>query len=794
VVGWVAAITDITERKRAEPRLEVQYAVSRVLAESPTLPDATPRIIQAICEHAGWDTGAIWEVDRGGNCLRCVEFWHRHSVAIQAFEAETRRRTFAPGIGLPGRVWSSGKSAWISDDTKDDNFPRASVALQDGLHAGVCFPITLGGSVLGVLECFSREIREPDEAFLQMLTSIGSQLGQFLERKRAEEELRESEERFHTMADAAPVLVWMSGTDKRCTYFNKRWLDFTGRTLEQEMGDGWAEGVHSDDMERCLDTYVRSFDARQEFEMEYRLRRYDGEHRWILDHGVPLFASPGQFVGYIGSCIDITERKQAAEQLEQRVQERTAELRRAHAALAENEQRLRSILDHSPAVIFLKDMQGHYLEVNRQFEQLFGLARHQVLGKTDDEIFPQAQAAAFRANDAEVLRAGRAIAFEEAALYLDGPHTNIVSKFPLRNAQGVIFAIGGIATDITERREREAMLTMLFDQSPDAIVVADASERIVRVNKQEEALFGYAAEELVGQPIDVLMPERFVGLHCRRYGEYFTAPRVRLMGSATELYGRRKDGSEFPVDIMLGPLHAPGGVMVMAVIRDITERKRLVNEIVEISERERQRFGQELHDALGQILTGVTFMSVGLEQQLRKQARPEAATAARIAKRIIQAQHSAHNLATELFPTELKRQGMIGALRQLVSDIEEMFEISGRFESNRRAVRLTDDLTALHLFRIAQEAVSNAVKHGKCKHLSVTLTASNEAITLRVHNDGVGMRAPALQRGDMGLGIMQHRASRIGATLDLQSVPGKGTTVICSLKVANSVKTKRRNR
>ena len=176
-------------------------------------------------------------------------------------------------------------------------------------------------------------------------------------RKIAEEELRESEERFRTVANAAPVMIWMSGPDKLCTFFNKGWLDFTGRSLEQELGNGWAEGVHRDDMDRCLDIYQNSFNARESFTMEYRLRRNDGEYRWLLDSGTPRFASDGAFLGYIGSCIDITERKAAEEEARRRREQvellgRVSLLGEMTASLAhELDQPLAAILSNATAAM-----------------------------------------------------------------------------------------------------------------------------------------------------------------------------------------------------------------------------------------------------------------------------------------------------------------------------------------------------------------------------------------------------------------------------------------------------------
>lgn len=155
-----------------------------------------------------------------------------------------------------------------------------------------------------------------------------------------EQRLRESEARFQVMADCAPVLLWMAGTDARCDFFNKTWLDFTGRSLEQEAGYGWAEGIHPEDVQTCMDTYLDAFNARRPFMMEYRLRRADGAFRWVLDTGTPRFSPTGEFLGFIGSCVDITDRKGLEGEiralnrdLERRVQDRTQDLEEANRNL-----------------------------------------------------------------------------------------------------------------------------------------------------------------------------------------------------------------------------------------------------------------------------------------------------------------------------------------------------------------------------------------------------------------------------------------------------------------------------
>lgn len=174
--------------------------------------------------------------------------------------------------------------------------------------------------------------------------------------REAQNALRESEERFRMMADSAPVLLWVSGTDAKCSFFNERWLEFTGRTLEQEVGGGWTEEVHPEDYPRCLTFYLTRFEQRKEFQMEYRLRRHDGVYRWILANGVPRSNADGSFAGYIGSCLDITDRKAAEEELQKRQADIAALNERLQRSIRETHHRVRNSLQIIAAMVDMQTM------------------------------------------------------------------------------------------------------------------------------------------------------------------------------------------------------------------------------------------------------------------------------------------------------------------------------------------------------------------------------------------------------------------------------------------------------
>ena len=179
---------DISNRRRTEARLNAQYEVTRALAETGDFREAVPRVLRAVCEALGWEVGILWALDGGAEALGFVEAWHAPGVDVSEFERLSSRRTFARGEGLPGRVWESGEPLWVEDLAGDGSFPRSAVASREGLHGAFAFPATLRGEVIAVLEFFSREVRPPDGALLAMMSHVGSQIGQVVERQRAEAE------------------------------------------------------------------------------------------------------------------------------------------------------------------------------------------------------------------------------------------------------------------------------------------------------------------------------------------------------------------------------------------------------------------------------------------------------------------------------------------------------------------------------------------------------------------------------------------------------------------------------
>jgi PAS domain S-box-containing protein len=374
-------------------------------------------------------------------------------------------------------------------------------------------------------------------------------------RKIAEEDLRESEERFRTVANAAPVMIWMSGPDKLCTFFNKGWLEFTGRSLEQELGNGWAEGVHPDDLQRCLKTYTEAFDARQPFVMRYRLRRHDGEYRWVSDNGVPRYDGQKNFAGYIGSCIDITESLSKEESLREFEERVTLAAQAAHLGVWE--------LDTATNEMWMSDSARALFQLDSE-AQVSAAA-------LQDRVHPEDRARRDSAVKAAIETQGE-YEIEYRIVLPDGTLRWIGGRGRCVPKQDRGTRLIGVSMDITTQKQTQDLFRLATEASPSGVILVDHGGLIVLVNSHAEELFGYSREELIGKVVDILVPERFASHHPDHRARFLAAPTTRAMGAGRELFARRKDGSEFPVEIGLNPIQTPQGPLVLANVVDISAR------------------------------------------------------------------------------------------------------------------------------------------------------------------------------------------------------------------------------
>jgi PAS domain S-box-containing protein len=382
---------------------------------------------------------------------------------------------------------------------------------------------------------------------------------------------RRADKRWRTAFENATIGIVMADFNGRYFAANSAFRNMLGYTERELYRLSFDEVTYECDREaNVLLARELTEGKRKHFDIEKRYRRKDGTLLWARQHVALVPGMHGAAPFWFGVVEDITGRKNIDH-----------ELRLQQHNFRESEARLQAFLENSPNLVFIKDREGRYLYVNRRFKSVLQLADEQVIGKSDDELFSAGQAAAFQANDREVLQAGVPMEFEETALEEDGQHTSIVHKFPLFSAEGEIYAIGGIVTDITERKKEESArrfseerYRVLVETANDAVLSADETGGILFANSATSRIFGYDSAELIGKPLTMLMPEFMRKVHETGFRRYLATGVRRMNWKGTELIGLHKNGKEFPVEISLGELIQNGRGIFTGYIRDISERKR----------------------------------------------------------------------------------------------------------------------------------------------------------------------------------------------------------------------------
>jgi PAS domain S-box-containing protein len=555
---------DVTERKIAERRVEARNEIIKALAVSGTLREASEKILESICKCLDWDFGAFWEVQEEPKTLRCLTLWRSVDGEAQEFVDAIQNKCYGIGEEFPGQIWKLGRPVWRpnADEETSFVFPRAPIAARCGLHGAFGFPVLMRDEVVGVIEFFSHQIKEPDKALIEMASALGNQIGQFIRRKHAEEALREAEENYRSIYENAIEGIFQTTPEGTYLSANPALARMLGYRSPEEL----IATISDLGKQMCVRPESRS-ELKRRLETEGQVRgfenqvyRKDGRAIWISLNAHIVRGADGKSLYYEGTSQDITERK------------------RAEVALRESEARKGAVMETALDAIVTIDREGKFIEFNSAAEKMFGRSRGSTVGKEIAEtIFPKPLREWFRRglnNNFEV-EGGPVLGSrtEIRAVRADGsefPVEFTITRVALEKAP--IFTV--FIRDLTSRKRAELQLATLahaVESTAEMICITDMEDRFTFANPAFLKGYGYSEAEIIGKTPAILFSPR-------NPPELLTEilQETRAAGWNGEVIDRRKDGTDFPVSLGTSQIRNSEGDVIglIGVARDITERKR----------------------------------------------------------------------------------------------------------------------------------------------------------------------------------------------------------------------------
>ncbi len=439
---FTAYLRDISERHRSEQHRNVRLAATHALSVAAGPDDGTSGILQAVCENLGWDLGFFWTVNQSRTALACTTGWHRSDLTVTEFEAASFSRTFAMGEGLPGHVWSTGKPRWLLDVVREAEFPRAASAAKYDLHSAFACPVVVGDRTLGVIEFFTKRIREADADLLEMMGTVAGNFGQFIQRRRAEKERRASADRLSLALSAADLGDWGWDAASDMVTLSDRAAETFGIPLGSHTT--WAamqELLHPADQERARREVERVVAERVQYDIEYRVIRRDGKQVWVGVLGRAIYDASDQVVGMYGVVQDITDRKGLEE------------------SLRSSEEKLRLLADTIPQLAWMARPDGHIFWYNRRWYEYTGTTPEQMEGWGWQSVHDPDMLPKVLERWKSSIESGEPFDMVFPLKSAEGQFRPFLTRVnPLKNGDGQVIYWFGTNTDIAELREaREAL-------------------------------------------------------------------------------------------------------------------------------------------------------------------------------------------------------------------------------------------------------------------------------------------------------------------------------------------------